>query len=312
MADRTYAGGHVLQWHITHRCNLRCSHCYQSDYGAQMGREALFAALDQYERYVRARALHAQINLTGGEPLRHPDFFSLAREIRRRDMDLGVLTNGTLIGEETAERLAELRPVFVQVSLDGCRRSHDAIRGPGAFRAALAGIDALKRQGVRVNVSFTAQRKNVRELPRLSRICRAHKVDKLWFDRVVIPREDMLLGNTMRKEHYKVTPVEKPPKAMMYTDRNYVVIDLRTGKQSLEGSRHSYARPLPGLLLETRRALSVRGVPLVRSVPTRRRLRAPLRLRRLSAFMLLVIGALVVRFGSVFVLHCGISHFLSP
>ena len=73
MADRTYAGGHVLQWHITHRCNLRCSHCYQSDYGAQMGREALFAALDQYERYVRARALHAQINLTGGEPLRHPD-----------------------------------------------------------------------------------------------------------------------------------------------------------------------------------------------------------------------------------------------
>ena len=190
MADRTYAGGHVLQWHITHRCNLRCSHCYQADYGAQMGREALFAALDQYERYVRARALHAQINPTGGAPLRHPDFSSLAREIRRRDMDRGVLTNGTLIGEETAERLAELRPVFVQVSLDGCRRSHDAIRGPGAFRAALAGIDALKRQGVRVNVSFTAQRKNVRELPRLSRICRAHKVDKLWFDRVVIPREE--------------------------------------------------------------------------------------------------------------------------
>ena len=54
---------------------------------------------------------------------------------------------------------------------------------------------------------------------------------------VVIPREDMLLGNTMRKEHYKVTPVEKPPKAMMYTDRNYVVIDLRTGKQSLEEGR---------------------------------------------------------------------------
>lgn len=51
---------------------------------------------------------------------------------------------------------------------------------------------------------------------------------------VVIPREDMLLGNTTRKEHFKVTPVEKPPKAMMYTDRNYVVIDLRTGKQSLE------------------------------------------------------------------------------
>ena len=54
---------------------------------------------------------------------------------------------------------------------------------------------------------------------------------------VVIPREDILLGNTTRKEQHKVTPVEKPPRAMMYTDRNYVVVDLRTGKQSLEQGR---------------------------------------------------------------------------
>ena len=26
---------HVLQWHITHECNLRCSHCYQEDYSAE-------------------------------------------------------------------------------------------------------------------------------------------------------------------------------------------------------------------------------------------------------------------------------------
>ena len=25
----------VLQWHITHRCNLHCVHCYQGDYAAE-------------------------------------------------------------------------------------------------------------------------------------------------------------------------------------------------------------------------------------------------------------------------------------
>ena len=190
MADRIYQGGHVLQWHITHRCNLRCRHCYQEDYGRQMDRTELFAALDKYERFVVGRGLRAQINLTGGEPLRHPDFFPLAREIRRRGMDLGVLSNGTLIGEETAERLAELEPVFVQVSLDGTRRAHDAIRGRGAYRSALEGIDALKRKSVRVNVSFTAQRENKNQLLPLALVCRAHHVDKLWFDRVVITREE--------------------------------------------------------------------------------------------------------------------------
>ena len=190
MPDVVFQGDHILQWHITHRCNLRCSHCYQQDYGQQMSRDDLFEALDKYERFVRGRSLHAQINLTGGEPLQHPDFFALAREIRRRNMDLGVLTNGTVLREESAQRLALLKPVFVQVSLDGCRRTHDAIRGRGAFARALEGIDLLKRYGARVNVSFTAQRKNRNELPRLSRICRTHRVDKLWFDRVVIPRDE--------------------------------------------------------------------------------------------------------------------------
>ena len=54
---------------------------------------------------------------------------------------------------------------------------------------------------------------------------------------VVIPREDILLGNTTRKEEHRAVPVERPPRAMMYTDRNYVIVDMRTGKQSLETGR---------------------------------------------------------------------------
>ena len=50
MADHVFEGRHILQWHITHRCNLRCTHCYQTDYAAQMSREQL---MDQVKRLVK-------------------------------------------------------------------------------------------------------------------------------------------------------------------------------------------------------------------------------------------------------------------
>ena len=78
----------------------------------------------------------------------------------------------------------------MQVSLDGTRRAHDAIRGEGSYDAALRGLDALKEHGVRTMVSFTAQRENCRELTKLARVCDTLGVDKLWFDRVIIPADE--------------------------------------------------------------------------------------------------------------------------
>ena len=176
---------HYLQWHILHRCNLHCKHCYQDDYRAEMKREDMLSVLDKYVAYLEKHDYEGQINLPGGEPLLHPDFMFLAAEIRKRGLRLGILTNGTLITEEIAGQLAALHPVFVQVSLDGPRRIHDEIRGEGCFDKALAGIDCLKRQGVRVLVSFTAMKDNWASFRELAKICRAHRVDKLWWDRVV-------------------------------------------------------------------------------------------------------------------------------
>ena len=176
---------HYLQWHITHVCNLRCIHCYQEDYRAHMPLAMAEQVLAQYDAYLRKHGLRGQINLTGGEPLLHPEFFALAREIRLRGHRLGVLTNGTLIDAACAERLAALHPVFVQVSLDGPERIHDGIRGEGNFARAVRGIDCLKRAGVKVLVSFTAQKSNWRSFLPLAVVCRRHRVDKLWWDRVV-------------------------------------------------------------------------------------------------------------------------------
>ena len=185
---------HYLQWHIIHSCNLQCVHCYQDDVKAVMPFEMMLQVLDRYVEYLKFYNFEGQINLTGGEPLLHPDFFRLAAEIRKRNIRLGVLTNGTLIDDEAARRLAALSPVFVQVSLDGPKDIHDTIRGKGQFERALLGIDCLKKKKVKVLVSFTAMKQNVSSFSELAAVCKKHKVDKLWWDRVVTDDEKLYLS----------------------------------------------------------------------------------------------------------------------
>jgi len=74
--------------------------------------------------------------------------------------------------------------------LIGLRETHDKIRGEGSFDLAIRGIRELKAQGIYVTVAFTAQRENYKELRRLADFCNNLGADKLWFDRVVIPKDE--------------------------------------------------------------------------------------------------------------------------
>ena len=64
------------------------------------------------------------------------------------------------------------------------------IRGKGSFEKAVNGIYALRSQGIFTSVSFTAQNNNKKELKKLAAFCEELGVNKLWFDRVIIPADD--------------------------------------------------------------------------------------------------------------------------
>jgi radical SAM protein with 4Fe4S-binding SPASM domain len=181
----------LLQWHITDKCNLRCSHCYQADY-KESGLEfqQLLGILDQYEILLSALGgngtkVHAQINITGGEPFVRNDFLQLLQEIRKRGIPFAILTNGTLIDRETARFLKALSPRFIQLSLEGTQTRHDAIRGSGNYASVMATLKLLKKTGLRSMVSFTAHRDNFREFPAVADQCRLCGVSRLWSDRLI-------------------------------------------------------------------------------------------------------------------------------
>ena len=190
----------TLQWHITHRCNLRCAHCYQNDYSAFPDKDELFAVIDDFEKLMEHTGFCGRMNITGGEPMTHPAVFLLLEELNRRSIPFAVLTNGTLIGKREARKLKELGAEYVQVSLDGMKKAHDKIRGEGSFDAAVQGLCRLLREDIDATVSFTAQSGNIKELPKLARFCKDLGVKKLWYDRVVIPAPEDAEKLSLTKE----------------------------------------------------------------------------------------------------------------
>ena len=194
---------HILQWHITHQCNLHCAHCYQDDRAAHMPAALLRETLDKYCRFLEKNDLRGRVYLTGGEPLLHPDCFELMREINDRKIGVSILTNGTLIDRRKANRIALEHPCFVQVSLDGVWETHDAIRGEFSFLRTLKGIDNLTAEHIPVMVSFTAQKTNLRSFPALAKICDRHGVWKLWWDRVVTDTPQLTEKLALTTEQFK-------------------------------------------------------------------------------------------------------------
>lgn len=176
----------VFQWHITHRCNLRCQHCYQEDYNKDLNKEELTDIFYKILEYINAHNYIGHINFTGGEPLLSNHFFDLLDLCKKYHITFGILTNGTLIDEEIVKKLLqydELR--FVQVSIDGIKETHDRIRGEGNFDKTLSAIRLLKQVHIQTMVSFTCTKNNFKELKDVIKICRKNGVDRFWTDRLI-------------------------------------------------------------------------------------------------------------------------------
>lgn len=245
----------TLQWHVTDRCNLRCAHCYQGERGADPAYDDLISALDQYkdflarlsaERHVDVRG---HINLTGGEPLVRDDLVDLIREIKEAGLTFALLTNGTLIDHSIAAELRALSPSYVQVSIDGLEGTHDRIRGKGSYRSAVSGLRALKKEGVRTMVSFTAHRGNLGELGRVAGRMRAQGVDKFWTDRMILLGSGAEMSSELLSPHETHEYVRRLGRARQGIMGMHEEVAMDRALQFLGGSGVPYRCPAGGNLL---------------------------------------------------------------
>lgn len=118
--------------------------------------------------------------ISGGEPLLNPQWAAIAELLRRRGLQLWLLTSGLSLAKH-ARRVADLFAA-VTVSLDGtCRGTYAAIRGLDAFDKVCEGISAATAAGAPVSLRITVQRANYRELPGFVPLARRLGVRQISF-----------------------------------------------------------------------------------------------------------------------------------
>lgn len=144
---------------LTSACNLRCHGCWVAAGSPpqSLGQEEVDAIIAAGKRH------HCRFFiLLGGEPLVYPHLWDIPA--RHADCYFQVITNGTYLTEEVADRIRALGNVSPLVSLDGWEQENDQRRGPGVFAAAMEGIDRLRKRKVLFGVATTVTAANLAEV----------------------------------------------------------------------------------------------------------------------------------------------------
>jgi MoaA/NifB/PqqE/SkfB family radical SAM enzyme len=174
---------------LTYRCNFDCFFCYND-------RQAPGTALS-VEQYLRLFDELAAMNVlfltfTGGEPLVHPEFFSLGRAARERGFSIRVKSNGHMLREDVARRLkTELNPIQVEMSLHGaCAATHERqTRVPGSFARLIDNIPLMRELQLRPALVSTLTAWNEHESEAMFALADSLGVT-LRFQGPVGPRDD--------------------------------------------------------------------------------------------------------------------------
>jgi heme b synthase len=156
----------LVFWETTKACNLSCRHCRAVPQTALGPNELTTArAFDLIDAI--AEVAKPVFVLSGGEPLFRPDLFDIAAYGVQTGFRMALATNGTLVTGRVAAKIADTGFSRVAISLDGAKaETHDRFRGmAGAQARALAGLRALRDEGVSVQINSTIAKHNVAELP---------------------------------------------------------------------------------------------------------------------------------------------------
>ncbi|MCK5833594.1 radical SAM protein [bacterium] len=142
-------------------CNLRCKDCYATSAPKNMpslSAETVEKILD--EKYNEWGSWFTVVS--GGEPFMWRDGDIDIIEIARRHPEqyFLVYTNGTLIDEKTAARLAEVGNMTMAISVEGFEKETDERRGKGTYKRILTAFENLRNAGVPFGISVTATPEN--------------------------------------------------------------------------------------------------------------------------------------------------------
>ena len=146
---------------LTNNCNLFCKHCYNNssnnntDY---LNKDILLSFLKDFRDNGGI-----VVELTGGEPLLHPDFFEIFEYCANNFLSVAILSNGYFLNEEILEKMIDFQEkIIFNVSLDSVdEKYHNKFRGSkDAYKKTINAIKLLVKYNFKHRVAMSVTKEN--------------------------------------------------------------------------------------------------------------------------------------------------------
>jgi radical SAM protein with 4Fe4S-binding SPASM domain len=133
---------------ITSYCNLQCKHCYLNQ------KNNCFISLEEFNILLKDLTDLGilTIEIGGGEPLMHKDFYKFIEIAKNYGFYLRLFTNGILINSNNIDHIKKNINSF-RISLDGNQETHDFRRGKNSFASTLEALKLLKNCDVQISMT---------------------------------------------------------------------------------------------------------------------------------------------------------------
>jgi uncharacterized radical SAM superfamily Fe-S cluster-containing enzyme len=148
---------------ITDHCNLRCPTCYASSGPERLTHRSLADIERMLDAIVANEGEPDVVQLSGGEPTLHPDFWAILDAARKRPIKhLMLNTNGVRIAQDQAfaEQLASYAPAFeVYLQFDSLgERAQRELRGADLRRVREKALERLNELNLSTTLVVTLKR----------------------------------------------------------------------------------------------------------------------------------------------------------
>lgn len=178
---------------LTHRCNLRCVHCYIGEQAkVRQNRDKELSTL-QWQKIIDdiTEAGTLFFLITGGEPLLRKDFGAIYRHAKMNGLLVTVFTNGTLIDEPILDLFSELPPRAVEITLYGASaQTYERITGvKGSYHKCINALNNLKERQIYVRLKTMLMSLNRHEFFDIENMAKKYE-SKFRFDPALFPTLD--------------------------------------------------------------------------------------------------------------------------
>ena len=188
-------GGEVprLDFELATGCDHRCGHCYNvwnaEEGDAQHGYPKRAPPSTPDLKALMSHAVKVSgaehLTITGGEPLLRKDALDVLAHASSLVPSLSLITNGSHVTEEAAQRLGEAGVRSVQLTLlAGRREHHDRLKGAVCFDDTVRAAVRLRDAGVPVQCCYVAMSENRGQLRSVMELCVALGIRSLSYNRM--------------------------------------------------------------------------------------------------------------------------------